>query len=161
MATKYRTAPEVERIAEHLIQTVPEHFGLERARIEYVLIDPTPKRHGREVLGRARRVTGLPAYLAAGARSRELVEPDPLFVVEIAAGPWAAMTDAHRRALVDHELCHCVAMLDDAGELVLSMAGHDVEEFRGIVERHGIWTAELADLFRAGADQLSLLDVAP
>jgi hypothetical protein len=53
---------------------------------------------------------------------------------------WAQLTPPQRIALVDHELAHCEQT--DAG---WTMAGHDVEEFRSIVGRWGLWTPDLRE----------------
>lgn len=105
--SKYRPAPVVAAIAEDLIETVPAFEDLAEVRIEYLFIDKAPISHGRLVLGRARKVSGLSAYLAAPARSELPVDPAPLFVIEISEDTWVDMDDAKRRALVDHELMHC------------------------------------------------------
>lgn len=54
-------------------------------------------------------------------------------------------------ALVDHELCHADVMLnkefervrDERDRLVWRVKKHDIEEFRGVVERHGCYKADL------------------
>ena len=60
-------------------------------------------------------------------------------------------TDAHRDALMDHELCHIKVELDkngdprkdDRGMICIRMARHDCEEFEAIIERHGLHTVTL------------------
>lgn len=47
--------------------------------------------------------------------------------------------------------------MDDNAGLVRGIRGHDVEEFREVVERHGAWKPDLAEF--AEALQLSLLNV--
>lgn len=136
---EWMPAPEVEAIAESLIEEVDRHRDLGKARIEYVFIDPTPKSKGRMVWGRARKITGLSAHLAAATRPLRFREPAPFFVVEIAHDVWSTLDERQRRALVDHELCHLWVDETDDGELVLGTAGHDVEEFRGVIARHGLW----------------------
>lgn len=62
------------------------------------------------------------------------------------------MTDEQRIALLDHELCHAAPMLDDRtqeqvvderGRKVWRMVKHDIEEFGAIVQRHGLYKADL------------------
>lgn len=57
-----------------------------------------------------------------------------------------------KRALMDHELCHAAPVLDkktlepvydDNGRAVYRSRKHDIEEFRGVVERHGCYKADL------------------
>ncbi len=55
-------------------------------------------------------------------------------------------------ALIDHELCHAQVARDgdgevkkdDQGRIVYRMRKHDLEEFREIVDRHGIWKSDIA-----------------
>ena len=54
------------------------------------------------------------------------------------------MTPEQRRHLMDHELCHAEfayddggLKLDERGRAVTRIRGHDVEEFRECVRRHG------------------------
>ena len=130
--TTYTYAPEVRSIAARLILDVAEHGPLADARIEYVWRDKAPTHHGRTVLGRARRIGGLNAFLIRldePGPDGEVGSDGPLFVVEISADTWAHLTDDQRVALVDHELCHLKVDRGDDGELVLKIAGHDVEHF--------------------------------
>lgn len=54
-------------------------------------------------------------------------------------------------ALLDHEMCHTAPALDADGDKVRDtkgrlcwrVRGHDIEEFRGIVERHGTYKRDL------------------
>lgn len=106
------------------------------------------------VLGRARQIAGLNKFLIeAGA-----VEV-PLFVLEIAQNTWETLTDAQRRALVDHELCHLAMEPDEdiPGRWIGRTRGHDLEEFVGIVERHGLWKADVAALATVAATKLEQL----
>jgi hypothetical protein len=158
---EWKPAPEVESIAESLIEEVDRHGDLAKARIEYVFIDKAPKSKGRQVWGRARKMTGLSAYLAAALRRNAFREPVPFFVVEISHDIWQGLDDRQRRALVDHELCHLWVDEDDDGELVLGTSGHDVEEFRGVISRHGLWNRSTEAFARglsanviAGIDEL-------
>lgn len=137
MAT-YTPAPAAADLAAELI--ADHHTHLANVPIVYVHRDPTPKSKGREVLGRARRVTGLNAFLtalAAGEVDPDVVDVDyTFFVMELALEPWLAAGESARIALVDHELCH-FAVDDEDGSL--SIIGHDLEEFAAVVERHGLW----------------------
>lgn len=87
-----------------------------------------------------------------GDLDRELDSFD--FVVLLNKEAWETLTDVQQRAVVDHELCHAgltydsdgEAKLDDRGRLVCRIKKHDVEEFRAVTERHGLWTADLSSL---------------
>lgn len=153
--TEYREAPVAATIARDLIAAHHEHLA--DARIEFVFRDKANKSHGRIVLGTARKVGGLNAYLARAITTEpEDLEPGPpFFLIELALDQWLELDDNGRRALVDHELCHCLAAVDDeTGELVLSTRGHDLEEFTEIVDRHGLWKADLARFADSVAAQI-------
>lgn len=158
MATKYRPAPEVGDIARQLISSVSMHRDLTKVHIEYVFRDEATHSKGRIVLGRARKITGLNAFLRSPSKGRKFAEPDAFFLIEIAHDCWEAMEPDQRRALVDHELCHCVVNLDEttAEVIGLGIRGHDVEEFSCIIDRHGLWGSGLARMGSTVAQQLVL-----
>ena len=143
---KYRPAPAVERIAEELIPKYHEH--LEGVRIEYVFRDKASSKGGKVVAGRAHLKSGLVAYLAQDRPSESFdLNDERFFVIEIAEDVWSALEAAQREALVDHELSHCMLDVDeDDGSWDLSIVGHDVEEFAAVIERHGLWQPDLANL---------------
>jgi len=74
----------------------------------------------------------------------------PHFMVEVNVGEWLAMTEEQRWATVDHELCHC-----EPGPAVV---GHDLQEFWGVVERHGLYSNRLRTMAAAMQLQLPGLD---
>ena len=148
----YEHAPDVETIAKDIIATVEDHADLAQAEIRYIFRDKAPRSRGRAVLGRARKITGLNRWLIQGD------EDDlPLFVIEISQDTWEDLTDEGRRALVDHELSHLVVTTDDDGALVGGLRGHDLEEFVGVVERHGLWKADVAAMGTAAAAKVEQL----
>lgn len=159
--TEYSTAHAVREIAEELIPAHHSHLIEFGARIEYVWRDEAAKSKGKIVLGKARRISGLNAFLAREDRSVEGEGVQDFFVVEIAEDTWADLTPAQRRALVDHELSHCGVDWGEAGDLEtrLVLRAHDCEEFCSVVRRHGLWKPDLAALVRFGAEaeQLELL----
>lgn len=155
--TDYSRAPQVADIANDLIDNVDDHKPLKDVTIEYVWRDKAPKSKGRLVLAKARKVTGLSAFLTNSSLGLPDIEAnDSFFVVEVAADTWQRLTDEQRRALIDHELCHLQVDEDGDGRPVLSMRGHDLEEFAAIVERHGLWASDLATFGSAVAEQLAL-----
>lgn len=127
--TDYYQAPEVAEVAAPIIEE--HHPHLLGVRVDYLFRSPPAIRNDKLVLGKARRVSGLTAFLAG--------HPSPFFVIEIAGDPWQDLPEEKRRALVDHELSHCVLDEDEVPRL----HGHDVEEFVAIVERHGLWTSDV------------------
>jgi hypothetical protein len=160
----YTRAPEVEKIANRIIPKHHPHL-IAVHKIDYVFRSEAAQTGGKIVAGKTRKIGGLNAFLTLGAAAEE-GRPDgdtpavePFFVVEIAADIWGILTPSQREALVDHELCHCTTGINEQGEVVLKTRAHDVEEFKAIVERHGLWQPELEDLVKAATGtQLSLLD---
>lgn len=74
-------------------------------------------------------------------------------------------TAEQKAALLDHELCHAAPSLDQVGEPKFDERGrqlfrirkHDIEEFSGIVQRHGCYKKDL----EAFADALLAKRAAP
>jgi len=139
----YAEAPEVAEIARELISQ--HHSHLVNTRIEYVFRSKAATNRGRIVLGKAKKVSGLSAFLTTR-------DPDAFFVMEIAQDRWTELTSEQRVALVDHELTH-MGVDPDTGKLQLYP--HDLEEFVDIVRRHGLWSAEVMRFARA-TSQLEL-----
>jgi hypothetical protein len=129
MATTYKKAKEVEDIAQKLI--LDYHPHLNDVRVDYLFRYPPQFTAGRIVLGKARKISGLNAFLARNS--------EPFFVMEIAGDPWETLSARRKEALVDHELKHM--QIDDAGVAVV--IPHDIEEFVEVIERHGIWNRSL------------------
>jgi hypothetical protein len=148
IVTTFRPAPAVARIADDLI--AKHHPELEGVRIEYVFRDPPTNTKGKQVWGSARKISGLNAYLATPSESDGAGDTDDLFVIEIAEKVWGALKDTQRIALVDHELSHCTIEVDEeSDEVTLRLLPHDLEEFRGVIERHGLWEGSTAAFGRA------------
>lgn len=90
-----------------------------------------------------------------GDLDRELDSFD--FVILLNKEAWETLSEPHRRALVDHKLCHAELSydndgnpkLDDRGRLVCRVKKHDVEEFKAVVSRNGFWTSDLSTLAQA------------
>lgn len=139
--TAYYPAPEVEKVARLLIDE--HHPDLTDADIVYVFRDPPAKTGGKEQWGKARKITGLNAYLA---------EHHAFLVVEIALDIWKSLTPAEQHALVDHELCHC----DWDPHHGPSIVPHDIEEFVAVVSRHGLWNPEVNRIVHVGQLRLDL-----
>lgn len=79
------------------------------------------------------------------------------FVILLNEEAWPTLNGEQKRALIDHELCHAALSMDANGEpkfndrdrLCCRIKKHDVEEFRSIVERHGLYTQDLAEIATA------------
>ncbi len=94
---------------------------------------------GRLILGKCKKADDL---------GRQLHGYD--FVILLNQEVWecADFTAAMQNALMDHELCHAQVKRDDPvfdelGKIVYRMKKHSLEEFREIVQRHGIWKDDI------------------
>lgn len=65
--TVFATADAVREIAEKLIADTPEHGDLREVEIVYVFHPEAKRSKGRFILGQARRISGLNAFLANSA----------------------------------------------------------------------------------------------
>lgn len=80
------------------------------------------------------------------------------FVILLNHHVWhmAEFDEAKKRALIDHELCHAQVCRDEEGEikrdsrgrLCCRTRGHDLEEFREIVKRHGQWKSDIQEFVK-------------
>ena len=116
---------------------------------------------GRTTLGQAKKGSDL---------DRKLHDHD--FVILLNHERWnaAGFTDAQQKALLDHELCHCEVSkdvngepkTDENGRVCYRMRRHDVEEFKEIFHRHGLWKGDLEFLADEALDRTSrpLIDAA-
>jgi hypothetical protein len=96
----------------------------------------------RVVLGFLMRATDL---------QRELIDYD--FVIVLNREVWEdpEFTQAQKRALLDHEMCHAARCVDEDGKPWVDVKGrpvwrtrsHDIEEFDEIVARHGCYKRDL------------------
>lgn len=78
------------------------------------------------------------------------------FVILLNHEVFEIFSDAAKRYVIDHELCHCRAVFDEdgtqktdeRGRPVFRIRKHDIEEFTEIVERHGLITNKVRDFAR-------------
>jgi len=149
---KFWLAPDAAKVAEPIIRTCHPH--LVPVRVEFVFTrEPLPSKHGRTTLANAQKYSGLKAFLASNPEApAETIElfPDAtgefndFFVVQVDNALWRQLNAKQKKALIDHELCHCGVENDDKGNTKLVIQPHDLEEFRCIVERHGFWKDDVA-----------------
>lgn len=150
--TDFKWATEVEEVVKEIIATVDDHADLVNATILCVFRDKATRSKGRTVLGKARQVTGLSKFIVTEAPDRI-----PLFIVEIAEDMWQTLTPEQRLALIDHELSHLYVEQDDLLGWKGGTRGHDLEEFLGVVERHGLWKGDVAAMGALSASKLDQL----
>lgn len=109
-----------------LVQAIAEqhHQRLDGAKIAVVMREKATESKGQVVLATAQ----IPPE-----NIKPLLDDNYHFVIFIAEDKWVWLSEHQRRALIDHELCHCCF----DGEP--SLRGHDYEEFAQVVDRHGLW----------------------
>jgi Putative phage metallopeptidase len=131
MPKDFSSADSVESIAGGLIPNY--HPELATARIMYTFVSEASKKNGKDVLGTAKKLSGFNEWA---------LEND--FLVTIALDKWNELTENQRMALVDHMLERCTGEEDDeSGEMKWKMRDPDVQEFAGILFRHGAWNEDL------------------
>lgn len=144
---KFAKAEEVKKIAAKLI---PEyHSHLAEARILCLFKKGTWNSQGKTVLAKAYIVPEQWAYLTGH---------NLLIVVNHEV--WHRLTEKQRSALIDHELSRfnredSPSSGASLGDPVWSMVGHDIEEFSGVVQRHGLWAKDIEKFFTA-AKQMTI-----
>lgn len=159
---EYKRADEVAEIGAEIMEA--HHPHLLGVRVAFVFMDKTPKSKGKEVLGRAKKISGLPAFLSLGPDTLPdfyADQPFDFFVIEISEEVWERLTAKGQRALVDHELSHLEIEEDDEGGVNLAVVGHDVTEFEAVLRRHGLWNDSVKDFVEVGAEQLSFSEARP
>lgn len=163
MTVTYTPAPEAEKIGRQLV--AKHHTDLVDYRIEYTFRSEASKTAGRVIWGKARKISGLNAWLANP--EREDLDPEepiePFFVIELALDVWNTLDGKQRIALVDHELSHCQIRVNANGDPAPTVVPHDVEEFEAVLRRHGFYRTDLKHFAKvtievANGDQMSLLD---
>lgn len=120
-----------------------QHFDCAEARIALAWKKGTkPNVDGHIVLGRC---------VLLNALAREMVPFDYVIVLNKEVWEDPEFTRKQKLALLDHEMCHTAPVLDEDGEKVRDtkgricwrLRGHDIEEFRDIVARHGCYKRDL------------------
>ncbi|MEG0867488.1 MAG: putative metallopeptidase [Hafnia sp.] len=144
----------------------PDHTHLIDADICFMWASGAFAKKGRVVLGQAEEV-----MLRAGGWQKARMEQQmhewfgriPKFIITLAADYCSQCSDLEFCALVEHELYHIAQATDDfgapkfnkeTGQPVLTLRGHDVEEFTGVVRRYGASkeVQELVDAANAPAE---------
>jgi hypothetical protein len=156
------TEPAMYELLNMLVENVHDH--LTNARIALAWRKALkPDADGKLILGRAKKASDL---------DREIAPYD--FVIILNKEFWtdARTKEEQRTALMDHELSHCEVELDDNGEpkvdekdrICYRIRKHDIEEFRGVVERNGIYKRDLelfAKTLRGRIPQADLFEPEP
>ena len=103
--------------------------------------DVKPDTDGRIMLGKCVPVSQL---------QKELIDHD--FIILLNKEVWGdeKFDTAKKKALLDHEMCHVAPVFntdgpakDARGRRMWRTRGHEIEEFSGVVERHGCYKGDL------------------
>jgi Putative phage metallopeptidase len=113
------------------------HPMLEQAKIGFLFRIEAQITNGKRIIGKAQKVT---------PRLKPFMDFD--FVIWVAQDEWERAPEARRRALIDHELCHCIL-----GNNGWTIRPHDFEEFNEIIDRHGFWTHDLLHVQEAARQE--------
>ncbi|HEP1033828.1 putative metallopeptidase [Enterobacter kobei] len=151
----------------------PDHEHLLEADLCFMWASDSFAKKGRYVLGQAEQV-----MLRAGGWQKARMEQQmhewfgriPKFIITLAANYCSQCSDLEFCALVEHELYHIAQATYDfgapkfnkeTGQPVLTLRGHDVEEFTGVVRRYGASkeVQELVDAANAPAE-VAHIDIA-
>lgn len=154
---KYRTAPEITELIDAVAWDHHPLIAGEGPRIVAVMLDKTPKKSGKDIMGRVTKKMALDAFLGAQEKPESFSRTaEAFFVVEISETWWNSLDVTQRRALVDH-LLHHIQYDEDGDNWRTIPPQHG--EFPEIVERYGFWKPDtsLARLAVKLEHQLSLL----
>lgn len=149
----------------------PEHIHLKEAEMGFLWSGTTMARKGRQVVGLA-EMPSFNCHKWQRARQEQQIfdwfGAWPDFIITVDADFALTCNDATFCALLEHELYHCgqaqefgAPVFKRDGTPKLTMRGHDVEEFVGVVERYGVAAAAggVADLVKAAQKPPSIARV--
>jgi hypothetical protein len=146
------------KLAEH------KHIIEAEARVEYLMRSHQEVKGGRRVLGTVfrpdvqGRLREVFQWLLEEKFGAQEGDPPIDYLIVLDADYWVDADERSREVLVYHELCHIQPAFDkygaqrfdrETGLPVLTLAGHDVEEFSAVVRRYGAHTQELRDFIAA------------
>lgn len=150
----FRPAPELTQWALTTFVTGegglvnPDHHHLADGNIAFLWAAGAFSQRGRIVIGQCEQITFRCSGWQRWRQEQQILQwfgtlPD--FMITIAADYASQASDAEFCALIEHELYHIGQALDDFGAPrftkegmpKLSLRGHDVEEFIGVVRRYG------------------------
>lgn len=146
---------EVRGLIKALVKTVATFKELGPAKIAIAwMIRVKADRDGRVTLGKMKKASEL---------DRELHGFDAVLILN--EEHWRVMQPEQRLALVDHELCHLRPVMnpntldqaeDAHGKKKWRIAKHEIEEFRGVVERNGIYKSDISAFVQAAQQSKAL-----
>lgn len=126
MPKTYSESETLKRIATGLIPN--HHPELVNARIKYLFVDKGASKGGRELYGKAQKLSGVSEFL---------VEAD--FLLVMAEDKWRDLNADQQTAVVDHFLECCTGEEGEDGSMAWKIREPDTQEFSSILSRHGAW----------------------
>jgi len=126
------------------------HQHLAEAKICYLVRTGEWKKKGKDVFGKAERVSQKNKYLTGYD-----------FIITISNRAWTMAPDERfKEALLDHELTHCCKDEDKEGNPKWYIQDHSVEDFNSVIRRYGLWDASLRIFIDAYHEhkQISMFD---
>lgn len=126
----------------------PDHAHLLDADLCFMWASSAFTKQGRTVVGQAEQVMFRAGGWQKARQEQQMIEwfgRVPSFLITLAADYCAQCSDAEFCSLIEHELYHVAQALDEFGApkfgkdgmSKLTLRGHDVEEFIGVVKRYG------------------------
>jgi hypothetical protein len=120
-----------------LLNEVRREYHPELLDASFIVLtrSPAAQKGGKTVLGSVKK---------ASAEAQGLAGEGADYILTLSLNDWNALRDRQRRALLDHELCHCVGEEDEeTGEMKWKLRGHDIEEFTDVIRRWGAWPEDI------------------
>ncbi|AYN15498.1 hypothetical protein CHR29_10235 [Pseudomonas monteilii] len=166
LGTRLQPAPEIGEWVQAAILSDGgelhnhDHAHLIDAPLRFLWASACFEKQGRTVVGQAESVMFRAGGWQKARQEQQMIDwfgEVPGFVITLAADYCSQCSDTEFCALVEHELYHIAQKLDQYGAPKftqdglpsLTLRGHDVEEFVGVVRRYG-----------AGHDVQQLIDAA-
>ncbi|KQN97007.1 putative metallopeptidase [Paenibacillus sp. Leaf72] len=156
MSSSFEEAVEIDTIIKTLLSKETEFRYLQRGNIIARFRTGSWMSKGRVVYGKAKVLTAF-----------ERFETNAEILILINKKIWPYLSEHQKEALIFHELCHIDPQIDKDGNSKLSTVdgrpvfkfkGHDLEEFRYVVEKYGLWMPDTQDFITSAkkGEQLSL-----
>jgi predicted metallopeptidase len=130
---EYEDAPEVEQIAEQVIQD--KGMDLHMCDVKYLKVYP---HISKTTAGKCKALNRREHHLSGGYD----------YAIEMSGELWDSLGPDRRYILTWHELMHIYPVYNDnKGEWNYKVRKHDVEDFEDIIEQHGAdWFSEIKDI---------------
>ena len=127
---QFDRAETVETLAKSIIAQY--HTHLINCKIAYVYRNKPMKSGGRVLFATAQKCNALTRDLCkiSGGEGFD-------FIVIINYEAWNLLTDNQKNAVIDHTLCHCLTDELENGDVKLSIAPHEINEFSTILDHWG------------------------